>query len=277
MENIQRPKIGLALGSGGAKGLSHIGIIKAFEKNNIPIDFIAGSSIGALIGSFYAAHKDSALMEKTALGTNWKTSFYLIDPAWPQGFIKGKKIESLLKDWLKKVDFSNLQIPLTVVATDLITGQEVDLSTGDIITAVRSSLSVPAIFEPVKYQNYLLADGGLCNPLPSEVVRKMGADIVIGVNLDSGNFGLEQTEIFSGSAKINWSKISIRSLNILRHYLAKNSFDLADLIIEPEVAEIGLMGWKEFFDTKQTQKLIDSGFSAAQAAMPKIKKLIEQK
>ncbi|MFA5022624.1 MAG: patatin-like phospholipase family protein [Patescibacteria group bacterium] len=276
MEDNKRQKIGLALGSGGAKGLAHIGVIKVLEENNIPIDYIAGSSVGALIGAFYAAHKDSAAMEKIALSTNWKMSFYLLDPGSPNGLIKGKKVENLIKNWLSDTTFSELKIPLTIVATDLITAEQVNLTTGDLIKAIRASLSVPPIFEAVKYENYLLTDGGLSNPVPVDTVKNMGADIVIAVNLDSNKFSEDNNSNFSAKQRVYWPKISIRALNILRYHLAKNTTKLADTMIEPEVEEIGLLGWNKFFDTNEVKKIIRAGQEATKIMLPQIKKMINQ-
>lgn len=269
----KRLKIGLALGSGGVKGLAHIGVIKVLKKNNIPIDFIAGSSIGALIGAYYAAYEDEVALEKVALSSNWKTAFYLLDPAWRGGLIKGTRVENLIKSWLDNKSFSTLKIPLTVTATDLYSGQEVDISEGDLIRAVRASLSVPPIFLPIKQNNQLLADGGLTNPLPDNIVKKMGADIVITVNLDAGKFigfGAKSLE------KVTITNISVRALNILRHHLAEKSLKDSDVVIEPEVAEIGLVGWNKFFDNAQITQLITAGEKAATEVLLKIKKLLNK-
>ncbi len=188
MSEIKQVKIGLALGIGGAKGLAHIGVIKVLEKNNIPINFIAGSSIGALIGAHYAIFKDIKKIEEIVLTTNWRTSFNLFDPTLKGGFIKGNKVEKLMDSWFNGKDFNDIQIPLSVVTTDLITGQEININSGDFLKAVRSSLSVPTIFKPVKYKEHLLVDGGLSNPVPDDLARRMGADIVIVVNLDNDYF-----------------------------------------------------------------------------------------
>ncbi|MFA6321954.1 MAG: patatin-like phospholipase family protein [Candidatus Buchananbacteria bacterium] len=267
----KKQKIGLALGSGGVKGLSHIGVIKVLEKNNIPIDFIAGVSIGALIGAYYAAYKDVIRMEKTALASNWKTAFYLLDPAWRGALIKGTKVESLIQDWLEDKKFSSLKIPLTVIATDLNSGQEVDISDGDLFKAIRASLSVPVVFRPIEINGMLLSDGGLSNPLPDDTVRKMGADKVITVSLDSGKFDQNDSTLLKNPSI---TKISIRALNILRYHLAQKSLNSSDVLIEPKVTEIGLVGWNKFFDNHQVSQLIKAGEDAAIAALPKIKKLL---
>ena len=164
MASSKRLKIGLALGSGGAKGLAHIGVLKTLEANNIPIDFIAGSSIGSLIGAHYAAHKDTKKLEDIVLNFNRSKGFQLFDPTWRGGFIKGKKAEHFIEELLEGATFDKLQIPYAAVSTDMNTAGTVIFRHGDIIKAIRTSISVPAIFQPVFYQKRLLADGGLSNP-----------------------------------------------------------------------------------------------------------------
>lgn len=271
MANKKQPKIGLALGSGGAKGLAHIGVIKILEENNIPIDFIAGSSIGALIGAHYALYKDSKKIEKIATETNWRTILNLFDPTLSGGLIKGDKMEKLIKSWLKNSDFNDLKIPLTITTTDLITGREINIVSGSIIKAIRASLSVPAIFKPVEYNGKLLADGGLSNPLPDNIVRRMGADTVIAVNLDNDYFenGLKGNNL-------SLARVSIRALNIMRYHLAQNCLKTADVVMEPKVGEVGLMGWSKFFNSQETKQVIKAGEEAAIKFLPKIKKLIKQ-
>ncbi len=271
MEN-NRKKIGLALGSGGVKGLAHIGVIKVLVENNIPIDYLAGSSAGALIGASFAASKDIDKIEKIVLNTNWKRAMVLVDPAFKSGgLIGGKKLEKLIKEWLGEIDFIKLKIPLAIIATDLITGREVNIIQGDIIKAILASSSVPPLFKPIEYQGYWLSDGGLSNPVPVNAVKKMGSEIVIGVNLDAGKFN-ENGDDFKHTSL---SKISIRALNILRHNLAKNSFQSADIIIEPNVPEIGLIGWNQFFNAEQVKKIIKAGQEAANFVLPQIKNHIK--
>ena len=273
MINKKQPKIGLALGSGGVKGLSHVGVIKALKANNIHIDYIAGSSIGALVGAFYAIDQDIDKLEKIALEANWKTGLSIFDPSLNGGFVKGNRLEKLIETWIADdPTFADLNAPLTIIATDLLTGKEVDIKQGNIIKAIRASLSVPIVFQPIEYKNKLLADGGLSNPVPDSVVRAMGADIVIAVNLDNVYFdnGLDRDM----NKNINLAKVPIRALNILRYHLAQNSLKTADILIEPKVGEIGLIGWSKFFDNKEVKKTIRAGERATLKILPEIKKLM---
>ena len=178
-------KFGLALGSGSARGMAHIGIIQVLEAYHIPINMIAGTSIGAVVGSVYATGASVGKMKESALAMKHKKTFDLFDPTIPRsGLISGNRVEKILnKIALKDKTFDDLKIPFTAVATDIETGAKVILNQGSVIKAVRASISIPGIFTPVKYQDYYLVDGGVVDPVPVDVVQKMGADIIIAVSL----------------------------------------------------------------------------------------------
>ena len=170
----RRPKIGLALGSGAARGLAHIGIIKALKEKNIPIDMIAGSSMGALVGACYARSGEITDLEEIVLRMDWKQLARLADPNLAllfKGVIHGKKVKEILRTLIGDVEFKDLKIPLAVVATDVSTGEEMIIKEGSVIEAVRASVSIPAIFMPVKLNNRFLMDGGIVNPVPVNVVK----------------------------------------------------------------------------------------------------------
>jgi len=178
-------KIGLALGSGSARGLAHVGVILALEAYNIPIDIIAGTSIGSVIGGLYASGATIRQLEEVALSIKKSKTLFLIDPVFPHsGLISGDRIEKMLNQFaIKDKTFDNLKIPFAAVATDVESGAEVILNQGKVIDAVRASISIPGIFTPVKYQDYYLVDGGVVDPVPVDVVQMMGADIIIAVSL----------------------------------------------------------------------------------------------
>lgn len=182
----KRLKIGLALGSGAARGLAHIGVLKALIEEGIPIDYISGSSIGALVGAYFASKGEVATLEEMVLGIDWRKLARLIDPNlifMLKGLIHGQKIKELLQAIIGDIEFKDLKIPLAVVATDINTGEEVIIKEGSVIEAVRASISMPAIFMPVKYGRRFLIDGGVVNPVPAGVVRNMGATFVIACNV----------------------------------------------------------------------------------------------
>ncbi len=182
----KRPKIGLALGSGAARGLAHIGILKALIEEGIPIDYISGSSMGALVGACYAKEGEIANFEEIVLKTDWKQLVRLADPNLAllfRGFIHGQKVKELLRAIIGEVEFKDLKIPLAIVATDINTGEEVVIKEGSVIEAVRASISIPAIFIPVKLNNRFLIDGGIVNPVPVSMVKDMGATFIIACNV----------------------------------------------------------------------------------------------
>jgi len=180
------PKIGLALSGGAARGLAHIGVLKALEEASIPIDMIAGTSAGAVIGAGYAKERNAAVLEEIALGIDWKKLARLIDLnlilLW-KGFVQGQKVESFMSSVIGDAKFEDLEIPFAVVAADVESMEEVIINEGSVIEAVRASISMPVIFTPVKRGSKFLIDGGVVNPMPVNVVRNMGAEIVIAVNV----------------------------------------------------------------------------------------------
>ena len=179
------PKIGLALSGGAARGMAHIGVLKALEEASIPVDMISGTSAGALAGACYARERKAAILEELMLGLDWRKLAGLIDLnlilLW-KGFVQGRKVKSFLSSIIGDVRFEDLEIPLSVVATDVQSMEEVVINEGSVVEAVRASISMPMIFTPVKWKGRFLVDGGVVNPMPVDVVRNMGAKIVIAVN-----------------------------------------------------------------------------------------------
>jgi NTE family protein len=264
------PKIGLALGSGGARGIAHIGVIKSFEKNNIPIDYIAASSIGAIIGAHYAVHKDSKKLEELALTFTRKKGVGLFDFTVRGGIIKGVKTERFISEILGNARFEDLKIPLTVVATDFNTAEEVIFTSGDLTKAIRASIAVPSLYQPLFYLDKILADGGLSNPVPVTIASNMGADLTIGVNLDSVYIENPVTQIPA------LMRIPMHAVAILRHNLALDAIRTADIIITPHnKLNIGLVGWNNFFDKEKAMQIIKEGEKATDKEIPEIKKQIE--
>jgi len=260
----RRPKIGLALGSGGPRGLAHIGVIKALEENNIPIDFIAGSSIGAMVGGFYAATRDIQYVERVALGTDRRTMFSLLDPSFRQGLLAGDKVKKFIENHLDGITFDDLAVPLSVVATNIKNGDIVVINKGKVASAIRASISLPLVFKPVEIKRQLLADGGLSAPVPVEVVRTMGADFVIAVNLDADYFADKNNK----NDTFGFYKIADNSINLLRHHLARWNVKGADVVISPRV---GNANWSNFWDGKD---IILAGKRTTKKALPQLKKMV---
>jgi len=180
----QPRKVGLALGSGSARGLAHLGVIRALEEAGIEVDFIAGTSIGALIGAIHAAGKLDAL-EATFQTFDWKKTASFFDVVLPKsGLLDGAKVSKFVRAHIHADIIEALPKPFTAMATDIVSGEEVVIRSGDLIEAVRASISVPGIFTPVRNNGRILVDGGLVNPVPVSAVRAMGAEFVIAVDLN---------------------------------------------------------------------------------------------
>lgn len=177
-------KICVALSGGAAKGLAHIGVIKALEEAGIKIDYIAGSSIGALIGAAYASGVPIDTLKKIAVSTNWKTAAKLFIPGLStSGLIDGKRVKQFLSTLYGDKNIEDLPIPFAATATDISNGKLFIINRGSLLEAVRASISIPVVFTTVKYRDTFLVDGGLAGPLPIDVVREMGADFVIAVHV----------------------------------------------------------------------------------------------
>lgn len=264
MAKSRRPKIGLALGSGGSKGLAHIGIIKILEENNIPIDFIAGSSIGAMVGGFYASGLSAKKIEKIALSADWRKVFsVLFEPSLKKGLIGGEKVKTFIESYINGKNFEDCKIPFVAVATDLKTGEIVILNNGEMASAIIASLSIPLIFKPVEIDGRMLADGGLSAPVPVEIARNMGSDIIIAVNLDKHYYDEKWSP--------GWYDIANDSLNILRHHLAFQNTASADITID---INIGKSSWYQFAGG---QDKIFAGEKAMKELLPKLREIIYQK
>ncbi|MEN8154443.1 MAG: patatin-like phospholipase family protein [Acidobacteriota bacterium] len=177
-------KVGLALGGGSARGWAHIGVLKALDEAGIKINYISGTSIGALVGAVYAVDGIKKL-ESFAKKITWKTIVSYVDPVLPRtGMISGKRINKLLEEYFGDKEIEDLEIPFTAISVDIQTGNEIKISSGRIVDAVRASISIPGIFTPFVLNKRFLVDGGIVNPLPVDSVMEMGADIIIAVNLN---------------------------------------------------------------------------------------------
>lgn len=186
---MARPKIGLALGSGAARGWAHIGVIEALLEMGIVPDIVCGTSIGALVGAAYAADRLDAL--HTTVGSlGWREIASLLDVKLSAGgLIEGARIEALLYELGISAPIESFPKRFAAVATDLVTGREIWLETGPIGRAVRASISMPGVFSPVRLNDAWLLDGGLVNPVPVSLCRALGADIIIAVDLNSNLLG----------------------------------------------------------------------------------------
>lgn len=191
----RKPRIGIALGSGAARGWSHIGVINALEKRGISADIVTGTSIGSLVGAAYADNK-LAELEAWVEALKWHDVISYFDISMDGGFIAGKKLFRFLREQFYDKDITELSKPFGAVATNMDTGIEVWLRSGPVMDAARASSSIPGFFTPVAHEDGWLVDGGLVNPIPVSLCRAMGADIVIAVDLNS-------SPMWSGES-LNW-------------------------------------------------------------------------
>jgi len=256
---FDRPRIALVLGAGSARGLAHIGVLQVLEENSIPIDLIAGCSMGAMVGAIYACGADMHMLGRMIGNMDTRLFFDVQLPR--MGFISGKRIKELLNLLTKRKEFHDTKVPLVVVATDLITGKEVVIEEGSITEAVRASISIPGIFHPVKWGDMILVDGAVVDRLPIEVARSRGADIIIAVDVTFGE---------GKKVKINNTMdVILTSIDIMQ----KMQFDLihykADILIQPAVSSFAS------HDFDKSQELIELGRQAALEKIDEIKDKIK--
>lgn len=296
----QRPKVGLTLSGGGARGLAQIGILKVLERESIPVDFIAGTSMGGIIGGLYAAGYSAEELERIALDVDWndllsdtppRLSLFLsqreekegslfqfrldgIKPYIPTALTSGQKLTNLFtglamrakltSKWFREPysSFDNLRIPFRAVTTDLVTGEKVVLDRGDLAQALRATMTVPLAFSPVEMGDSLLVDGGLVDPIPVDVTREMGADVVVAVNTVSSLLPAEKIKTPLDVAN---QATSIMSLRRQREALAR-----ADFVISPDLSGFSSV------DFDQTSELIALGEAIAESLHHQIREILTQ-
>lgn len=262
MENVTtRKTVGLALGSGGAKGLAHIGVIKVLEKHGVPIDSVVGSSIGAMVGGFYASGLTSMEMEEIALSTDWRRVVSVLsDPALKNGLIGGDKTRAFIERYVNGKNIEECGIPFAAVATDLLTGDIVVLQNGSLASAIRASISLPLAYVPAEVEGRILVDGGLASPVPADEARATGVDLVIAVNLEQHHCPTKW--------KPGWYGIADNSLSIMRHHLSNLNASRADIVINVDLERTS---WFQF--TNGRHKIL-AGEKATEAILPQLDKLL---
>lgn len=245
----------LVLGGGSARGLAHIGVLKVFEREKIPIDAIVGTSMGALIGASYSVGDAIENMERKA----YKFSVNkLLDPTVPRmGLLGGAKLEATIKTLLDDKHFSDCGIPFTAVTTDIQTGEEVIHQNGNLVKVVRASCSWPGIFNPVEIDGRLLCDGGIKNSVPTRIARALGADYVIAVDV---GFCVRNDKIQ------NIFQMILQSFQIMGEELNKYQSLGADAVVKVELDNIDQIA----FD--KSREIVASGVRSAEAKVKQIKK-----
>ncbi|WP_280769099.1 patatin-like phospholipase family protein [Salipaludibacillus daqingensis] len=253
-----RPKIGLALGSGGSRGYAHIGILRVLADAKIPIDYISGSSMGALIGVLYGSGYSPELLEKLAIHFRRK---YIFDFTVPKmGFIKGEKAKQFVKILVNDKLLEDLSPPVHVIATDLLKGERFVFTKGDIAQAVRASIAIPGIFMPEKIDGKLFVDGGVIDRVPVSVVKQMGADIVIAADVSYFNSTPEITSIYD---------VIMQSMDIMEKEMMTHRQKHLDYMIRPMLNQYNATQFTE------AREIIERGKQEAEKAVPMILKLID--
>ena len=253
----KRPRIGLALGSGSARGFAHVGVIQALEENHIPIDCICGCSAGAIIGSIYCSGGDLSMFVKLCIQMSTRD---LMDFTVPRkGLVRGEKFEALLALLTKNFTFEQMKIPFACVAVELNKGCIRVFNTGKVAPAVRASMSIPGIFEPKTIDGVRYFDGGVLVPVPTSCTRAMPADVVIAVDV-----GLHLARTLEIGDSI-WDTF-LRSQDLMGVIVAQKEIDLADVLICPDVSSIAP------YSTTDALRGVTLGYEAAIAKMDDIKK-----
>lgn len=291
-QHLKKPVIGLALGGGSARGWSHIGVILELEKNGIRPDIVCGTSIGALVGAAYAGGKITQLKD-WVLGLTMTDVMSFMDLTINGGMLKGERLMGFFRKNFLDCPIEELDLPFGAVATALHTGAEVWLQNGSTLDAIRASIALPGLFAPVWHEGRLLADGGLVNPVPVSLLRAMGADILIAVDLSSDTLGrhlapVPDETLKSSSPGYEWMRrmktdfgfltssspaeqrlpsvfdVIASSINIMQVRITRSRMagEPPDLIITPRLAHLGLL------DFHQAATAIQVGRQAVQASMP---------
>jgi len=250
-KNIKK-KIALVLGGGAARGIAHIGALKVLKRHKIPINMVVGTSIGSIVGAVYALGVSLKNLEEVALKTGWQD---LADFALSKtGFLEGKNLERVIREAIEEKGFSDLKMPLAIVTTDIESGEEFVITSGDLAKSIRASCSIPGIFIPARIEGKMLVDGGLRSTVPSEVAKRIGADFVIAIDV---GYCVRKGKIS------NIFQVLFQSIQIIGNELSKHERMPSDVVIEvPLGQDIDQMA----FD--KAAEIISIGEKAAEAAMP---------
>lgn len=230
-------KVGLALGSGGVRGFAHLGVLKVLEAHRIPIDYLSGSSMGSVIAAVYASGIELKYLIR--LAKHLDRSLF-VDYTFPKmGLIRGEKIYEMIRLLTKDQMLEELLIPTRIVATDLIQGEPYVFSTGPAALAVRASIAIPGIFEPVELDGRLLVDGGVIERVPAGVVHEMGADMVIGVDVSHTTTPKQVRNIY---------EVILQTIDIMESQIFQYRFRRDDVFIRPDVGQYSPLSFHNIED-----------------------------
>lgn len=250
-DRMPKPKIALVLGAGSARGLAHIGVLQVLKEQDISFDFIVGSSMGAMVGGIFSSGADIYLLDRMVEYMNHSILYDVNLPR--QGFMAGRRISGFLELLTKHKDFQQLDPPLCVVATDLVTGERVVVEEGSVAEAIRASISIPGIFRPVRKEDRILVDGAVTDRLPVDVARECGADLIVAVDV---TFCEGKRVVIRNT----WDVI-MTALDIMQKQQFEAAAPQADILIQPAVGGFSPR------DFDRSREIVDLG---RQAALDKI-------
>ena len=272
---IAQRLVGLALSSGNARGFAHIGVLKVLEENGIPIDMMAATSAGAVVGSMYVAGHSIADLVEFAVNVqrqyNFLTGFRYWDFRLPprSGLIKGNMVLNYFRKWLSDKTFDDLPIPLYIVATDLISGEEIVFDRGPVADAVRASMSVIGILEPAYVSGRFLIDGGSVNPVPTQLLADKGIRIILASNtIPSLEDRIHRRELRREGRLPNVAGILMGAMEIMESEIIKTRMGPVDVLIQPDIARYGTLEYEK------VREIIHRGEEAAQTQISAIKQLL---
>lgn len=253
-------KIGLAFGGGGARGFALIGVIKAFEEENIKFDYISGTSIGSIMGALLSYGYTSKELEEIAVNLRVKDIRKSRIPFVPSST---EHFEKIIIDLMGDIDIKDLKTPFCAVAVDMITGNEVDITKGRLCKALAGSCAVPGVFESVDFEDKVLFDGGLQNTIPADVLRRLGCDAVVSVDINStrGN----------GTKSRKYIDLLFASVRIMMKSNAIKGYLNSDIIIKPDLKRFSASKTDGMLD------MIEEGYKATKELIPQIKDLFQRK
>lgn len=271
----RKPRIGIALGAGSARGWAHIGVLQALLEADIVPESVCGTSIGSLVGAVYA-DDEIAELERWVKALTWRKVVGYFDLSFSGGLLKGDKLFEYLRGSFLEKRIEDLRRPFAAVATDLANGREVWLREGPVVDAVRASIATPGLFTPRLEEDRQLVDGALVNPVPVSLARAMEADFVIAVDLSSNTLGRHLREVESGkrrSKRPGVLEVVTGSLNIMSERITRSRLagEPADVVIQPRLGDLGLL------DYHRGAEAIAEGRAAAVLMIPQIKRLLEDR
>lgn len=259
---IKQPvHVALVLGGGGARGIAHAGVLKVLEEEHVPIDLIVGTSAGSIVGALYADDPNADRVQELLMSAKKKDFVDISLLHTFKGLISGNALQNYLLANMQHQDFDGLKIPFIAVATDITTGNAIELAGGPVAPAVNASSALPPYFRPVNLYGHRLVDGGVSEPVPVPTAKKYKPDIIIAVNISRESDGKTPNNIL---------RVSTRSAGIIGAKLAKLQTQMADIAIYPEV------GSTTAFDGSNREELYQAGQHAMRAAMPKLKQLLAE-